>query len=70
MRPPAAGAPVRIVAAGRLHPVKGYDVLIEAVARLAPDHPDLAVEVHGAVQEGHEGYAEQLRRKIDARGLG
>lgn len=31
------GEPVRIGSLGRLHPVKGYDVLIEALRRLPPD---------------------------------
>lgn len=37
----------RIVAAGRLVPDKGHDIVIEAVARLAPDLPDLHLKIFG-----------------------
>jgi len=43
---PASGP--LIVCASRLVPRKGVDVLIEAVTRLAPHHPDLTVAVAGA----------------------
>jgi glycosyltransferase involved in cell wall biosynthesis len=33
----------RLVTAGRLHPVKGFDVLLEALARLAPRRPHLTI---------------------------
>ncbi|RVT89376.1 glycosyltransferase [Sphingomonas crocodyli] len=50
------GEPVRIGTLGRLHPVKGYDVLIEALARLK-DHPvphELIVGGDGAEREALE----------------
>lgn len=50
-QPPAApwrpGEPVRIGSLGRLHPVKGYDVLIDALARLPAGLPQVAVTVAG-----------------------
>lgn len=57
-RPAASGrTTITIGAAGRLHPQKGFDVLIEAVARLAPDHP---IELHIA-GEGPERAALERR---------
>ena len=41
------GEKVRIGSLGRLHPVKGYDVLIGALARLSPISPPISVEVAG-----------------------
>jgi len=38
---------IRIGAAGRLVPIKGYDTLIAAFARLAPRHPALRLEIAG-----------------------
>jgi glycosyltransferase involved in cell wall biosynthesis len=41
------GEPVRIGSLGRLHPVKGFDVLIDALARLPADVPRPEVVVAG-----------------------
>lgn len=45
------GSPVRIGSLGRLHPVKGYDVLVEALSRLPRDLPPLEVTIAGEGQE-------------------
>lgn len=42
-----AGQPVRVGSLGRLHPVKGYDVLIDALARLPAGLPRLQVIIAG-----------------------
>ncbi len=52
-----AGEPIRIGALGRLHPVKGHDVLIAALSRLEGRHP-FTVEIAG---EGAE------RGRLEAR---
>jgi hypothetical protein len=67
--PPAPGDPPRVVAAGRLHPVKGYDVLLEAAALLHDDVPGLTVEVYGGEQAGHEAHARALRASVERLGL-
>jgi glycosyltransferase involved in cell wall biosynthesis len=59
------GRPERIVAAaGRLSPEKGFDVLIDAVALLAPHHPKV-----GFVLFGDGPLREDLTKRIAERGL-
>jgi glycosyltransferase involved in cell wall biosynthesis len=41
------GEPVRIGTLGRLHPVKGYDVLVEALARIGPTPVPFEVSIGG-----------------------
>jgi phosphatidylinositol alpha-1,6-mannosyltransferase len=41
-----------VVGVGRLVPRKGFDVLVAAAARLAPDRPDLVVAVAGTGRQG------------------
>jgi len=58
-----ADAPVKIVAAGRLHPKKGFDVLIRAVGKLRAWDLDVTCEIAG---EGEErGALEGLIRELD-----
>ena len=54
----------RVVTLGRLDWVKGHDLLIEAFARLAPEHPDWDLAIHG---DGPEQPA--LQERIRALGL-
>ncbi|WP_050854682.1 glycosyltransferase family 4 protein, partial [Bordetella pertussis] len=61
--PPADGRP-RLLAVGRLHPDKGFDVLIDAYARIAPRYPDWDLVILG---EGEECAA--LQRRVDEAGL-
>ena len=67
--PPADPAAKTVVAAGRLTRVKRYDVLIDAFADVAADHPDWKLRIYGtgdAVQD----LKGALARQIAERGLG
>ncbi|MPS81489.1 MAG: glycosyltransferase family 4 protein [Achromobacter sp.] len=54
----------RLLAVGRLHADKGFDLLIQAFAALAPSHPDWDLVILG---EGHERGA--LQAQVDQAGL-
>ncbi len=57
------GEPVRIGSLGRLHPVKGYDVLLEALALLPPDVAPYEASIAG------DG-ADRVALEAQARALG
>ena len=38
---------LRIVALGRLHQIKGFDLLIDAFSRIAPRHPEVSLTIWG-----------------------
>ncbi len=59
--PPRRPAAVPTIATvGRLHPDKGIDVLLEAMARLRRRVPAARAVVVGGPQPGHEGYRAEL----------
>ena len=59
----AEGQPVKIVAAGRLHPKKGFDVLIQAVGKLRAWDFDVTCEIAGEGDERDD--LEGLIRELD-----
>jgi len=63
--PPDRHGRCRLLAVGRLHPYKGFDVLLRAFAQLAPLYPDWDLVILG---EGDE--REALQATIEANGLG
>lgn len=62
--PAADGTAKVVVAAGRLVPVKRYDLLIEAFAPVAAAHPDWQLRIYGKGEE-----QARLRRLIQSLGL-
>lgn len=67
-RPWQPGSPLRIGSLGRLHPVKGYDVLIAALARLRTNgfEPPAPIEIHIA---GDGDLRTELAARASAAGL-
>src|SRR5690606_22043573 len=62
------GQPCRIYGCGRLHPVKGHDILIRAVAELRRKGIDVRLEIAGA-EIFDDGYREQLLALVEREGL-
>ncbi|MFE4668232.1 glycosyltransferase family 4 protein [Streptomyces sp. NPDC056716] len=62
--PPSDGTAPVVAAAGRLVPVKRYDLLIEAFAAVAAEHPHWQLRIYGKGDE-HD----RLRRLIEELGL-
>jgi len=64
LAPPPREAGPLLLAVGRLHPDKGFDVLLRAYAQLAPAHPDWRLAILG---EGGERAA--LQAQAEALGI-
>lgn len=69
---PAAGLPGErgIGCFGRIRPQKGTDLFVQAMIDLLPRYPGWTAVICGRVTAEHEAFAEGLRRRIAAAGLG
>ncbi len=59
----------RIVTAARLHPVKGPDVAIRAIAELATQGRDVRLDVYGGRHPGEDDFASQVEDLVGTLGL-
>ncbi len=66
-----AGLPGRYAVGcfGRVRAQKGSDVFVEAMCRLLPRYPDFTAVMVGAITPEQTGFANELRKRIDAAGL-
>jgi mannosyltransferase len=67
-----AGLPGRYAVGcfGRVRAQKGSDVFVDAMCRLLPRYPDFVAVMVGAVTPEQSGFANDLRKRIEAAGLG
>jgi mannosyltransferase len=54
---------------GRVRAQKGSDVFVEAMCRLLPRYPDFTAVLVGAIVPEQQGFANDLKRRIEAAGL-
>src|SRR6202521_4107477 len=66
-----AGLPGRFAIGcfGRVRAQKGTDVFVQAMCALLPRYPDFTAVVVGAIMPEQQGFANELRRRIEAAGL-
>ena len=66
-----AGLPGRyaIGCFGRVRAQKGTDVFVEAMCRLLPRYPDFTAVIVGAITPEQTGFANDLKKRIEAAGL-
>src|SRR6202045_3127408 len=54
---------------GRIRAQKGSDVFVDAMCRLLPRYPDFTAVIVGAVTPEQQGFANNLKKRIEAAGL-
>src|SRR5689334_7768268 len=54
---------------GRVRAQKGSDVFVEAMCRLLPSFPDFTAVMVGAITPEQSGFANELKKRIEAAGL-
>jgi glycosyltransferase involved in cell wall biosynthesis len=60
---------LKIFSCGRLNPVKGHQVLIEAVSRLISNNVNILLEIAGDDEVGGQGFGQVLRDRVADAGL-
>jgi mannosyltransferase len=55
---------------GRVRAQKGSDVFVDAMCKLLPRYPDFTAVMVGAITPEHQGFANDLRKRIETAGLG
>ncbi len=67
----AAGLPDRATVGcfGRVRRQKGTDLFVDAMIALLPEHPGWQAVVAGRATAEHQGFAAELKRRVDAAGL-
>ena len=67
-----AGLPCRYAVGcfGRVRAQKGSDVFVDAMCRLLPRYPDFVAVMVGAITPEQSGFANGLKQRIEAAGLG
>ncbi|GAB1575962.1 glycosyltransferase family 4 protein [Bordetella petrii] len=65
--PPARDGRRRLLAVGRLHPDKGFDLLVQAYARIAGEHPDWDLVILGEGAERARLQAQVAEAGLDGR---
>ncbi len=58
-----------IATVGRIRPEKGTDLFVDAMLRVLPDLPEVTALVIGKVTRGHEAFAADLKKRVEAAGL-
>jgi mannosyltransferase len=54
---------------GRVRAQKGTDVFVQAMCALLPRYPDFTAVVVGAIMPEQQGFANELKRRVEAAGL-
>ena len=54
---------------GRIRHQKGTDLFVDAMIALLPQFPDWTAVITGRVTPEHRGFADELKKKVDAAGL-
>ncbi|MFQ5903745.1 MAG: glycosyltransferase [Candidatus Binatia bacterium] len=49
---------------GRIHPIKGLDVLLRALVRVKAEVPEVILAIAGPDEDGHRGYLERLAQSL------
>jgi mannosyltransferase len=55
---------------GRVRAQKGSDMFVDAMCALLPRYPDFTAVIVGAITPEHQGFANDLRKRIETAGLG